>query len=293
MRLDISLSQKLSLQLKLAPQIIQSIEILQLPALSLQELIEQALDENEALERAEETQPETAVAAEQQNGSEAAEKPAAEGTQQREADDLADTLQELDSLEAAAERDWEERGGRRIRRTDEDPKLEALQNTAAPSISLRDSLYEQFLMLEPDETVRVIGRHLIYNLGEGGLLPYPLEEILESPELRGRYTREDAERALRTVQSLEPRGVGGRDLREVLLLQLDPDDPRVEVKRRLIQQHLLDINKNKRPKVAREIGITIAELNDLVAEISRLDPRPGAKVSRGRNPYIHPDVVVE
>ncbi|MHC4137449.1 MAG: RNA polymerase factor sigma-54, partial [Planctomycetota bacterium] len=54
MRLEISLAQKLSLQLKLAPQIIQSIEILQLPALSLQELIETALGENEALERADE-----------------------------------------------------------------------------------------------------------------------------------------------------------------------------------------------------------------------------------------------
>ena len=68
MRLEVSLAQKLGLQLKLAPQIIQSIEILQLPALSLQELVEQALGENEMLERDDDDEHAEPVSAEATNG---------------------------------------------------------------------------------------------------------------------------------------------------------------------------------------------------------------------------------
>ena len=290
MRFEISLSQKLSLQLKLAPQIIQSIEILQLPALRLQELIEAALDENEALERVTDAEPEASAETAESNGAELE-----KGAEMiKEADELAETLERLETIEQAADRDYHEFGARRIVRSDEDPKTEAIYNTAAPSVSLHDSLYEQFLESESDEALRVLGRHIIYNLDENGLLrDYPLEQMLENPELRGAYTMEQAEEALRIVQSLEPKGVGGRNIRESLLLQLDPEDLQFELKRKLIGDHLLDINKNKRPKVARELNISIAELNDLVASISVLDPHPGVRVSTGRNPHIHPDVVVE
>ncbi|MGH7163828.1 MAG: RNA polymerase factor sigma-54 [Planctomycetota bacterium] len=293
MRLEVSLSQKLSLQLRLAPQIIQSIEILQLPALSLRELVEEALGENEALERVDETQPgpEDAApeppAASQATNGEAALPP-------KEMEEVADTLSTLEALEAAAERDWQDfgrpRGGGSF---EEDRKFEAMNNTAARTASLSETLHDQFLLLEPDETQRAIGRHILYNLDENGFLPYALEELLESPELKGRFTLEDAERTLRLVQRLEPRGVGARNLQEALLLQLDPEDPDRELKERIIKEYLLDINKNKRPKVARELGVSIPQLNKLVDEIARLDPRPGAQLSVDRNAYVHPDVVVE
>jgi len=290
MRLDVSLSQRLSLQLKLAPQIIQSIEILQLPALSLQEMVEQALAENEMLERADEGQPDEAPT-ESPPGPADASSPV-ENPKERE--EVADTLQTLEAMEQAADRDWQDFG----RRTgggggDEDKKLEAMNNTAAPDGSASEALYEQFLLLEPDEDERAIGRHIIFNLDENGFLPFGLEELLEAPELRGRYDLATAERALRKVQQLEPRGIGARGLREALLLQLDPEDPDFELKQRIVRDYLLDINKNKRPKVARDLGITIPQLNKLVDAIAHLDPRPGAKLGGSRNAYVHPDVVVE
>jgi RNA polymerase sigma-54 factor len=312
MRLEVSLSQKLSLQLKLAPQIIQSIEILQLPALSLQELVEQALAENEALERDDDArvqvEPEVAPP-ERDNGQ------GAEANQEAEAvaDTLetlerlnagldpdsensqsdSETLDRLDRLEAAAERDWQDFGMRRGGGGDDDPKFEAMNNTTAASTSLATALYDQFVLLEPDEDERMLGRHIIFNLKDDGLLGYPLEEILLSPELRGRFTLEEAEHVLRMVQKLEPKGVGARDLREALLLQLDPKDPDWDLKRRIIEDHLLDVNKNKLPKVARELDVTIPQLKKLVDAIIRLDPRPGAKIGSDRNAYVHPDVIVE
>jgi RNA polymerase sigma-54 factor len=287
MRLEVSLSQKLALQLKLAPQIIQSIEILQLPALSLKELVEQALGENEALESADETPRPAEEAPETRNGR------ATEAEVEKEA--VADTLERLEQLEQAADRDWQDFGKRYAIRGagGEDPKAEAMNNTASAGVSLADALYDQLVLLDPTETQRTIARHIVYNLDESGLLPYPLEEILATPELRGRFTIEEAEDALRLVQRLEPRGVGARNVQEALLLQLDPDDPDRELKEKIVREHLDDILKNKRPKVARDLGISIPQLNRLLDQIGHLNTRPGAQMGLDRNAYVQPDVVVE
>jgi len=206
---------------------------------------------------------------------------------------VAETLEKLEQLEAAADRDWQDFGGRRRASGDDDPKFEAMNNTAAANGSLAESLYDQFVLLDPDDDTRDLGRHLIFNLDSNGFLAYTIEEILQSPELRGRFTPEQAEEALQLVHRLDPRGVGARNLQECLLLQLDPEDPDHELKVRIIRDYLLDVNKNKLPKVARELEVTIPQLKKLIGQIARLDPRPGAKIGGDRNAYVHPDVVVE
>ncbi len=290
MRLDVSLAQKLSLQLKLAPQIIQSIEILQLPALSLQELVETALGENEALEREDDSLPDNQELSAHERIN--AEENGKTTELEKEREDLADTLERLEQLEAAADRDWQDFGQRRTF-SDEDPKFEAMNNTAASTTSLHESLYDQFILFDPDDDQRTIGRHLIFNLNESGYLPYGIEEILESPELRGRFTIEQVTEVLDMVQRLEPKGVGARDLQECLILQLDHNDPDRGLKETLIREHLLEVNKNKLPKVARDMDLTIADIQKLIAGIVKLDPRPGARVGGDRNAYVQPDVVVE
>jgi RNA polymerase sigma-54 factor len=288
MRLEVSLAQKLSLQLKLAPQIIQSIEILQLPALSLQELIDTALSENEALERADEAAPD--APAEEQAAPEA---PSENGRDREEVEAIADTLDRLERLEAAADRDWQDFGRRRAAGGGEDPKFEAMNNTAAATTSLQESLWEQFVLLDPDEDDRTIGHQIIFSLDDNGFLTYPLEEILAMPELRSRFTLPDLERVLAMIQRLEPKGVGARDLRECLLLQLDRKDPDRELKERIIREHLEDAGKNKLPKIARDLNIPVTKVRELVEQIASFDTRPGSKVGGDRNAYIHPDVVVE
>ncbi|MHC4938801.1 MAG: RNA polymerase factor sigma-54 [Planctomycetota bacterium] len=300
MRLELGLAQKLGLQLKLAPQIIQSIEILQLPALSLQELVETALQENEALEREEDDY----VPSADRNGIESDNGQANEEERSRDAE--IDVLERYEQLENQADRDWQD-FGRRVPGGGDDNKLEAMNNTAAEGANLHDALYDQFVLLDPNETQRTIGRHIIYNLDESGLLgrreaddkghltyrPYTLEEILDSPELRGRFTLEEAEDALYMVQRLEPKGVGARTSAEALVLQLDREDPDFDYKRRIIEEFLEDVSKNKRPKVARELGLTIPQLNRLVEEIGQLNPRPAGQLGGDRNAYVQPDVVVE
>lgn len=285
MRLDVSLQQKLQLQLKLAPQIIQSIEILQLPALDLKDMIEQELLENETLEvqeNREETEPSALDEA---------------NLESHEAADYEATFERLDTM--IEEQNVYEFGARRAPSGEDgkDRKLEALQNTAARTPRLQDHLIGQLTFAVVSDRLLPLVRGIIYSLDDSGLLLYDLADVIRvlNSNFDGEepYTLDEAEEALLLVQQLEPAGVGARDIREALLLQLDPHEGRYEHKARLIENHLEDINKNRLPKVAREMGLSIEEIDDLVKDIGQLSPRPGSNHVSEDTHYITPDVVIE
>ena len=285
MRLDVSLQQKLQLQLKLAPQIIQSIEILQLPALDLKEMIDQELIENETLEiqeNREETEPSALDEA---------------NLESHEAKDYEETYERLDAMiEEQAKYDF---GSRRAAPSEDgkDRKLEAIQNTAARTPRLQDHLISQLTFAVIPDRLLPLVRGIIYSLDESGFLLYDLADVIRvlNSGLDGEepYLLEEGEEALEFVQQLEPPGVGARDIREALLLQLDPAGERYAVKSQLIRNHLEDVNKNRLPKVAREMGLSIEEVDDLVKDIGHLSPRPGSNHVSEDTHYITPDVVIE
>jgi RNA polymerase sigma-54 factor len=278
MRLDIGLQQRLSQQLRLAPQIIQSIEILQLPAMDLKELIENELQENEMLEVAEAPKDGLPAPVEAPPHDD-------EGT-----DEEAERV--FDRLEALAEAD--RAVGHRSRAAGEeaaDRKWEAMQNTAAPGETLADHLHEQLEVLDLKPDVRRAAEAVVYNLNDAGLLPFPLEEVVAGMDEP--VPLEVAEEALKVVQSLEPPGVGARDLVECLLLQIADDEPDADAKRRLIRDHLDDLKRNKIPRIARALRCDIEDVYALKKELQRLTPRPGAAYSAAPTRYIRPDVIVE
>jgi RNA polymerase sigma-54 factor len=277
MRLDVGLQQRLSQQLRLAPQIIQSIEILQLPAMDLKELIEKELQENEMLEVAEAPSDPLSEAA-----------PAAAPADD-DNDDEADRV--FDRLAALAEADRAPRGSRAAAEEASDRKWEALQNAAAPSESLADHLMEQLELLELRPEVRAVAEHIVWNLNDAGLLPYTLEEVvagMDEPQ-----ALDVAEEALKAVQSLEPAGVGARTLTEALLLQVPDEDPDAERKRRLLRDHLDDLNRNKIPRIAHALGCSIEDVYALLEDLKKLNPRPGAAWSSTPVRHVLPDAVVE
>jgi RNA polymerase sigma-54 factor len=278
MRLETSLQQKLQLQLKLAPQIIQSIEILQLPAMDLRDMVEQELAENETLE----------VDVDEPRDSD-------NGMERSTTDDeqsVAETMSRLEELvgggfdwDGPPRPSWSFNG-------EKDRKLEAMQNTAARPAGLQEDLVEQLVDLEADERLLALAAVIIQNLNDNGLLRYPLEEILRV--LDDEFTTEEGEAALAIVQSLEPRGVGARDLRECLLLQLDPGDPQYALKRRVVSEHLEDWGKNRLPKIAREMGLGLPELQALLEDLKNdVTLQPGAQLASERSLHIQPDVVLE
>jgi RNA polymerase sigma-54 factor len=279
MRMEPILQQRLELRMKLAPQIIQSIEILQLPALELQMRLKQELLENPVLEMAD-----LPIETEQQEES-ATEEPQDERTK----NDLEfERLRDIEDIT----RDYGSSSYRRATDSSEtDRKYEAMQNTAARPISLQDFLFDQFGLLDVPDDLSPVGENIIYNIDDDGYLPYPLGDIVESME--GKATLEQAERALQIIQSLEPPGVGARDLRECLLLQMRNDPDNHTLARELIAQHLEDLYMNRIPKIAKDTGQSLDRIREAIEFISHLNPKPGTAFTAEVSPYVIPDIVVE
>ncbi len=95
------------------------------------------------------------------------------------------------------------------------------------------------------------------------------------------------------VQRLDPPGVGARNLRECLLLQLTPDVPCREILHTLIAHHLDDLQQNRLPSIEKKTGIKIEDIKEAIEHLRRLNPRPGARFAPENAQYVVPDLIVE
>ncbi len=290
MRLEASLQARQEMRLKLAPQIIQSIEILQLPLLELRNRIDQELLENPLLEIGEEAEE-----GEESEQSQEEEGPVEEvETQEEEEEEEPLESEDFDALEDMIQPSEYDLYGPRPRAStdgEKDPKRAALENSPAPDISLEEHLLRQLPYFDVGPELEPVCENIVANLDWRGYLEYPLEEIADSMEQD--VTIEQAEEALSIIHLLEPPGVGARDIKECLVIQLDPEDPDYEFLRTLIQEHFEDIAKNRYPRVTKSMGCTMDELKAGVEKIARLNPIPGALFGEEGAPHVIPDVRVE
>ena len=297
MDMRLSLGQDLRMVQKqiLAPRMIQSMEILQLPILALQERIEQEMEENPVLELQTEEEPELVA---EEAESEDRESPDAPSEEEREL-----VIDETHSNEGDFERlmkmdeEWpdhfEERshGSRGEIEEAGDRKLDAMSNMVDRPQSLQDYLHDQLGWFDLEPALRAMADRIIYNLDHNGYLQGRLEDSLP-PEAEP----DDlalAQRALSLVQKLDPPGVGARDLRECLLMQLVPGVPCYEQLRTLIADHLEDLEQNRLPVISRRTGYSIELIQKALVELRKLNPKPGANFSNVVVTPITPDVFVE
>ncbi len=280
MRLELGLNLKLSQQLRLAPQIIQSIEILQLPAMDLKELIENELQENEVLEVIE-----PAADAFSQTDEARVDTKEDDGSFE---DDAERVLERLDDMASSERSSYSSRAAAQEA---SDRKLEAMQNAPAFDTNLPDHLMRQLDEMDLAPEVVIAAEAIIFNLADTGILPCTLEAVSDGMDVP--LPLEALERALRVVQSLEPPGVGARDLRECLLLQIRPDTEDATLKLTLLRDHYDDIKRNKLPRIAKAMGLDMTRLYELMHGLADLSTRPGSSYSSGPVRYIRPDVVIE
>jgi RNA polymerase sigma-54 factor len=299
MRLDVSQQMRMDQRMVMAPRMIQSMEILQLPLMALQERIEQEMLSNPLLE----IEPPAA-------SEEAGEGAAAEITQAQDQieqnnpesersllikEDVSkkEDFARLDNLDQDFDEYLSRSTYQRPRPSSGDPdkKLEAMQNTAAPSQSLNEYLHDQWAFVECDDLIRKVGATIIDFIDESGYLSTDLDQI--APHVRQPVTGPQMEQALRLVQTLDPPGVGARNLAECLIVQLQnsPDDRTLEIE--LIRHHLKDIEMNRYPAIARKMGCRIEDIHKAIKVISRLDTRPGLQVGSHHTPNIIPEIIVE
>jgi RNA polymerase sigma-54 factor len=286
------------LKLILAPRMIQSMEILQLPIMALQERIQQELQENPVLELKEATPEERAVALEEDPGAAPVEEPrdVADPGKELVIDDKGGNEEDFDRL-VQINQEWADHFNEEHRpssnRVDEegDKKHDFEQNMPARPVSLQDHLGDQLAFLDTTPELLALVRYLISHIDENGYLRGSLEEIAVGSELP--VTAEQLEEALHLIQKLDPPGVGARNLRECLLLQITPDTPLADVVRVLVQNHLEDIQHNRLPVVQKKTDYDLDTIQEAIDVLKHLNPRPGAQFSSENVPYVVPDIVVE
>ena len=266
----------------MTPSLQQAIKLLQLSKLELQEVLNQELLENPLLEEsAEDAKQEEAEAEAQEKTQTEEEAKAAEPQKEKEEKDSFDEIDYDAYFQDYIEYGYNPRMGEEH---DEFP----IENTLTRPPNLTDHLTWQLSMSDAAPKVKEIGQFIIGNIDEDGYLRANAEEIVAS----GGHNPEDVERAIKAVQSLDPIGVGARDLRECLLLQLqflELDVPLVEI---IIRDHWEMFMQRHFVQLAKAIGIDMKSLEGIVEIIKHLDPKPGRKYSNERAIYVEPDVYI-
>ena len=173
-----------------------------------------------------------------------------------------------------------------------DRKHDAMQNMASRPRSLHDDLSDQLGFLDAEPAIRTLAEYIVFNLNDNGYLNHSLSDIVR--DFGGDVNlSQDEEEALALVQKLDPPGVGARNLRECLLLQLLPDVPCRDILHVLVSNHLDDIEQNRLPAIEKKTGIAIDKIKEAIEHLRRLNPRPGSQFVPESTQYVVPDLVVE
>lgn len=291
MRLSFGMETRQLQTQKLSPKMIQSMEILQLPVLALQERVEQELNENPMLEVQEEEDavPETTEEKEDPNKPTETERELVVEDNQSNKEDFerldnmsSDMPESFDDFRTSADRTQQA----------QDRQHDLMANALERPESLNDYLMHQLAELEIDTEVEALAERIISTLDarNGGYFKTSLRDLMPAE-----HTEEDleiAEQALALVQTLDPPGIAARSLSECLLNQLSPDIPHFAELQVLIENHLEDLAENRLPLVEKKTGLSIEQIQEARQEFHRLNPKPGAAFLETHVPIVSPDVVV-
>jgi RNA polymerase sigma-54 factor len=294
------LSQRLTQSLVLAPQLQQSLALLQAPTLELKALVEQELQQNPVLEETSTAETEL----EEEEGREA-EQPAAAADPIESPADLSfesaaekSASEPVDDFQAEFERlvqldqEWRDHFAQTnlpMRASaEEEEKRQFMFDSLVAGTSLQEMLLEQVRESTLQEEQWPIAEMLIGNIDEYGYLKATVEELAASTGL----PTDQIVGVLNVIQTFDPPGVGARDLRECLLLQFDRLGQQSTLEYRIVNELMDALGKRRIPEIARATGASVDEVQEALARIARLEPRPGRAYLPNNDQYILPEVFV-
>lgn len=261
------------MQQVLAPHLFQSLEILQMPLLDLQQMIKQELSENPTLEATEE-QADAQIEIEQ-------------GTKDVDREEFDNEFEKLAAL--GEEFDSYQERGPVSSGSDAEEKYQYMMDSLSEISSLHDQLLEQLSLSGLNDYEKKIAEIVIGNIDDDGYLQLDVDDLLALPN----FPVETLDKILDTVHEFEPAGVGARDLRECLLIQLKRAGREASQEYQLIEQHLDLLGRHKYDDIARAMGLTLDRVKELAASVAKLDPKPGRNFSEERIEYVTPEIIVE
>ena len=282
-RLELKLHQKLIM----TPQLQQAIKLLQLSRLELVQSVSQELIENPVLDEVLSDSAEEASDEEEVSALEAPPLPAGSVAQSKGTEEIKSDI-ELSSR-------WDEYlnelgDGRDYGSAEADDKeLPSYDQTLTRLPSLNDHLLWQLHLTTSDPNLLKGGEWIVGNLDDDGYLRATLEELAQQSMLHPR----DMERALQLIQNFDPMGVGARDLKECLLIQVRQLELQGTLIEKIIQEHLTDLEKRKYQNIAKVLNVTTQEIMEASQIIiHELEPKPGRPFLASDTNYMVPDVYV-
>jgi len=274
---DLNFGQSLQLQQKMAFSMIQSLKLLQVNTLQLEQILKEELEINPVLEVDEDAEIETD------------ERPDDDDARERGEDD---DLEELDGGEDNV--DWDEYleegfdlGYSHSEETD--PNVERYEATPVYEETLAEHLTKQLAERKLSKRERRLILFLISSLDDDGYLRMPMEEITALTQADSH----EVEEALNIISWLDPAGVGARDLRECMILQLRARRMRESLAMDIVSKHWDLLEKLKIPELSRRLCVSTGEIQDAMDVIKTLNPKPGYQYSAGSSSTIVPDLTVE
>jgi RNA polymerase sigma-54 factor len=269
--------QSLALQQVLSPQLQQSLLVLQTPLLELRNLVQQEMETNPVLE-------------------ELPDEPGPDAQDDAESsvdDNFKDEFEKLASLDE----EWRDymaqsasSGADGFRSSGEaKDKRQFFFDSIAVQETLQQNLLGQLNQTALNASDRKAAELIVGNIDDNGFLQSAPEEMA----LNSGIPEEDFEKMLALIQGFHPLGVGARDLRECLLIQLKREGKENSLEYKIVSEHMEDLGRRRFPEIARRIGISVEDVQKAADNIGRLNPRPGQVFAAAPQNYVLPDVTVE
>ncbi|XHR27052.1 MAG: RNA polymerase factor sigma-54 [Chthoniobacteraceae bacterium] len=261
--------QNLSMQQMLAPQLQQSLQILQAPILELRNLIQEEMAINPVLEE-ERIEPTLE-------------------DRQSERDEFQEEFEHLAKLDEEWRDYMSQNSSYSGRSQDDEERRQFFFDSIATNETLQQHLMEQLQTSDLSADQRKVAELIIGNIDDLGFLTVSVEDMSQNSGVALAELRE----VLEVIQTFHPVGVGTRDLRECLLVQLQRLGKGDGMEYRIVDKHLDDLGKHRFPEIARRLNTTPEQVQKCADFIATLDPKPGQLFTPDMTNYVLPDVTVE
>lgn len=267
-------------KLVMTPELIQAIQILQFNTQELDSYVQEQLLTNPVLEQGTASAEESSD--QQEGGQDAVESPAEQGGTDSELD--------IDWKEYLKERQYDDISYRQWEYKDPEEKENAYEQYTTADVTLPEHLMFQFQFVTVKKGCRNVGRYIIESLDENGYMTLTVEEISRAMNV----PEDKVEEVLSIIHTFDPAGVGARDLKECLMIQMEQKGLLNEAYQKVLSDHLEDLAANRLGAISKSMGITVKEVQEMADVIKSLEPKPGRQfASQTDTRYIVPDVLVE
>ena len=272
--MEMKLGMRLGLhqRLVMTPRLQQALKLLQMPTQELQQVLRQEILQNPLLEEVDEIEEniEDEAPVEEEAAGEKDEQAAKD--EQQDWDDYFETAFGMGGTQAEIEE-----------------REDFLERVPVAKPSFSEILMSQLRLATEDEKVLEVGEYIIGNLDDSGYLVCPLEDISRTCSV----SIEKVESVLKIIQTFDPSGIGARDLREGLLIQLEVKGLSDSMAAKIVAEHFEEFKQKKYLDISKKLKISIKEVQAQAGVIGTLNPKPGLDIISEGPKYVIPDLIVE